>query len=103
MLNSSMSVKDICQEQGGNVLAFPISRGEERKSVVQIALLFQPEQSRSYCILQKWDGAMGKWFEDEVAEEQRNKNLPFPREEGPNSWDLLQQEPVTGSDEPLIK
>lgn len=72
MLNTSMSVKDICQEQGDDVLAFPIGTGKERKSIVQIALLPQPEQSKSYCILQKWDGAMGKWFEDEVVEEQTN-------------------------------
>ena len=33
MPNQSMAVKDSCQEQGDEVLAFPVSR-EERKSVV---------------------------------------------------------------------
>lgn len=101
MPNASMAVKDSCQEQGVAVLAFPISRGEKRKSIVPIALLLQSEQSRSYCVLQKHDGAVGKRFEEEVVKEQRNKNPPFTREEGPNSWDLVQQGPVSGSDEPL--
>lgn len=65
MPNPSMAVKDIYQEQGDEMLTFPIS-GEERESVVQIALLLPSEQSRSYCILQKWDGEMGKQCEKEV-------------------------------------
>lgn len=65
MPNPSMAVEDIYQKQGDEVLTFPIS-GEERKSVVQIALLLPSEQSRSYCILQKWDSEMGKRCEEEV-------------------------------------
>lgn len=101
MSNPSVAVRDSCQEQGDEVPAFPISRGGERKGVVQIAVLLQPKQSRSYHVLQKQDGAMGKRFEEEVTKEQRNKNPPFPKDEGPNSWDPVQQGPVSGSDEPL--
>ncbi|KAJ7396813.1 hypothetical protein BTVI_141332 [Pitangus sulphuratus] len=65
MPNPSMAVKDSYQEQGDEVLGSPISR-EERKSVGQIPLLLQLDQSRSYCISQKRDDAMGKQFEEEV-------------------------------------
>lgn len=52
MPNPSTALKDIYQEQGDEMPAFSISR-EERKSVVQIALLLPSEQSRSYCTSQK--------------------------------------------------
>lgn len=94
MPNPSMAVKDIHQEQGDEMPAFPISR-EERKSVVQVALLLLSEQSRSYCALQKWCSEVGK------KSEERSTSPPFSREEGPSKWDLVQQGPLSGFDEPL--
>lgn len=93
MPNPSMALKHIYQEQGDEMLAFPISR-EERKSVVQIALLLPSEQRRSYCTLQKWDGEMGKQCE-EVEKYERSRSPPFSREEGP-SRDLVQQDLYQG-------
>lgn len=53
MPNPSMAVEDIYQKQGDEVLTFPIS-GEERKSVVQIALLLPSEQELLHLAKMEW-------------------------------------------------
>lgn len=99
MPDPSMTMKDIYQEQEDEMLAFPISR-EERKNVVQIALFFPSEQSRSYCTLQKWDCEMGKWCE-EVEKQERNKSPPFFQRRGTKQMGLGTAGTYTGFDEPL--